>query len=245
MRFILAIALLSFLLEACNLSQAKVCPQKSLVEQNLSKLITREFSVELVKPSENMKNLCEVVIKVGLRPIVLYTDGEGKNYILGNMINVDTKENLTQKLTEQFATVSDKILKELEKRVNMVYGKGEKYVYYITDPDCPFCRRFSPMLKEWADKNNVTVKVILLPLPIHPEAKPKAIAMVCDGLGYDKIHANVDTKNQCEKGKKAIEDNLQFLTSIGINGTPTVIGMNGKYIVGLPRSPEELNKLVN
>jgi thiol:disulfide interchange protein DsbC len=140
--------------------------------------------------------------------------------------------------------VSEDILKKLEEHVNMIEGKGEKYVYYISDPDCPFCQRFSPMLKEWAKKNNVQIKVILYPLPIHPKAKPKSIAMVCDGKGYDDIHADVSTKNQCQKGKEAIEKNLKFLQEIGVSGTPTIIGMNGRYIVGLPRSPEELNGLV-
>ncbi len=234
----------STLLQACKATQAKACPDEKKVKENLSKMINRDFSIASVKPAEGMKGLCEVVLKVGLRPIVLYTNSEGKNYIVGNMFNVETKENLTQKTASKYMTVSKEVLQKLEESVNMTYGKGDKYVYYITDPDCPFCRRFSPMLKEWAKKNNVQIKVILYPLPIHPQAKPKAIAMVCDKKGYDDIHKNVNTKNQCEKGKKAVEKNMKLLQEIGVSGTPTVIGMNGRYIVGLPRSPEELKSLI-
>jgi len=234
----------STLLYSCKATQAKVCPDEGTVKSNLSKLIRREFRIESVKPMEEMKNLCEVVVKVGLRPVVLYTDGEGKNYIVGNAFNVETKENLTQKTVSRYMTVSKKVLDKLESLVNMTYGEGEKYVYYITDPDCPFCRRFSPILKDWAEKNKVKVKIILYPLPIHPKAKPKAVALVCDKKGFDDLHKNVNTKNQCEKGKKAIEENIKFLGEIGVSGTPTVIGMNGKYIVGIPRSPEELKSLV-
>ena len=238
------LAISSALLCSCKATQAKVCPDKGTVKSNLSKLIRREFKIESVKPMEEMKNLCEVVVKVGLRPVVLYTDGEGKNYIVGNAFNVETKENLTQKTVSRYMTVSKKVLDKLESLVNMTYGEGEKYVYYITDPDCPFCRRFSPILKDWAEKNKVKVKIILYPLPIHPKAKPKAVALVCDKKGFDDLHKNVNTKNQCEKGKKAIEENIKFLGEIGVSGTPTVIGMNGKYIVGIPRSPEELKSLV-
>ena len=243
-KFVMFFMLGSVFLYSCNASQAKSCPPEKTIKDNLSKLVNRDFQIASVKPMDNMKGLCEVVLKVGLKPVVVYTNSEGKNYIVGNMFNVDTKENLTQKTASKYMSVSSEVLKKLEGLVNMTYGKGEKYVYYITDPDCPFCRRFSPMLKEWAKKNKVQVKVILYPLPIHPEAKPKSIAMVCDKKGYDSIHKNVSTKNQCDKGKKAIEANLKFLQEIGVSGTPTVIGMNGKYIVGLPRSPEELNSLV-
>ncbi len=241
---ILLLTVVSALLYSCKTAQSSSCPGEGEVRKSLSNLINREFKVEKVRPMEAVQGLCEVVVKVGLRPVVLYTDSKAKIFIAGNAFKADTKENLTQRTMSEHMTVSKEVLQRLEKHVNMTYGKGEKYVYYITDPDCPFCRRFSPILKDWADKNKVQIKVILYPLPIHPQAKPKSIAMVCDKKGYDSIHKNVSTKNQCEEGKKAIESNLKFLQEIGVTGTPTVIGMNGKYIVGLPRSPEELNSLV-
>ncbi len=241
---ILAIMVGSALLYSCKTTQAKTCPDKSSVKANLSKLVNREFKIVELKPAEGFKGLCEVVLKIGLKPIVLYTNSEGKNYIVGNAFNVDTKENLTQKTVSKYMTVSKEVLNKLEKHVNMTYGKGDKFVYYITDPDCPFCRRLTPVLKEWAKKNHVKVKVILYPLPIHPNAKPKAVAMVCDKKSFEDIHRNVNTKNQCKKGKEAIEGNMKLMQEIGVSGTPTVVGMNGKYIVGLPRSADELNRLI-
>jgi len=59
-----------------------------------------------------------VVVKVGLRPVVLYTDSAVKNIIVGNVFNVDTKENLTQKTIEAYMTVSGEILDKLEELTN-------------------------------------------------------------------------------------------------------------------------------
>jgi thiol:disulfide interchange protein DsbC len=191
-----------------------------------------------------MPEICEVVVKVGLKPIVIYTNSEAKNIIVGNLFNVETKENLTERTAQRHMTVSKDILAKLEKHVNMTYGKGDKYIYYISDPDCPFCKRLSPVLKDWAEKNNVQIKVILYPLPIHPEAKNKSIAMVCDKRGYDDMHTYKNTKNLCEEGKRAIEANVKLMEEIGVTGTPTLIGMNGKYVVGLPRSLEDLKTLI-
>ncbi len=245
MKKILGIMTVSLiLLYACKASPQTSCPDKTKAQTSLSKLINRDFTVERVQPLKEIKGLCEVVVKVGLRPIVVYTDPQVKNIVVGNVFNIDTKENLTQKTVESYMVVSKDILQKLETLTNITYGKGDKFVYYISDPDCPFCIRLSPMLKEWADKNNVQIKVILYPLPIHPEAKKKSISMVCDGKGYDDIHRKMSTKNQCEKGKKAIEENIRYLQSIGVSGTPTLIGMNGRYLVGVPQSLSELDRLV-
>ncbi len=220
------------------------CPTKEAMKANLSKLITREFTVESVKPAEGMGEICEVVVKVGLKPVVIYTNSEGRHIIVGNLFNIETKENLTEKTAKQYMTVSKDVLTKLENHVNMTYGEGEKYIYYISDPDCPFCRRLSPVLKDWATKNKVQIKVILYPLPIHPKAKDKSIAMVCDKRGYDDMHTYKNTKNLCEEGKRAIEANVKLMEEIGITGTPTLIGMNGRYVVGLPRSLDDLKTLI-
>ncbi len=239
------LGLLAGSLLAGSCQEGVTCPSKDTVKASLSKLINRDFEIEAVNPVKDIPGLCETVIRVGIRSAVVYVDSKANYVITGNLIDVNTKENLTQKTVEKYSRVPEEILKKLEELVNMTYGEeSSKYVYYISDPDCPFCRRFSPMLKEWAEKNGVQIKVILYPLPIHPEAKPKSIAMICDKRGYDDMHTYTNTKNQCEEGKKAIEKNLKVLREIGITGTPTVIGMNGKVIVGLPRDPEELNTLI-
>ena len=245
-KFVIGVIGLSALLYACQTTQAKGgCPKEEVLKNNLKNLINRNFTIASAKPMSEMMELCEVVVKIGLRPVVIYTNREGKNIIVGNVFNLETKENLTQRTTTQHMTVSKDVLGKLENHVNIIEGEGDKYVYYINDPDCPFCQRFSPMLKKWAKEKKVKIKVILYPLPIHPKAKAKSIALICDKKGYDDIHnKKLKTKNQCDAGKKAIEANMQFLQQLGVSGTPTIIGMNGKIIVGLPRSPEELDTLI-
>jgi len=56
----------------------------------------------------------------------------------------------------------------------------------------------------------VQVKVILFPLPIHPEAFGKSVALVCDKKGFKEYTEGYNSQNQCEEGKKAIQANLEF-----------------------------------
>lgn len=80
------------------------------------------------------------------------------------------------------------------------------------------------------------VRVILFPLPIHPQAFRKSVALVCDKKGWEEYKSGYNSNNQCEDGKKKIESNLQLAEKYGISGTPTFIGMNGKIMRACPQS---------
>jgi len=49
------------------------------------------------------------------------------------------------------------------------YGSGKKDLYVVTDPECPFCKKFH---KETKDKlSEYTVHVVFMPLAFHKNAK--------------------------------------------------------------------------
>ncbi|MFN4318989.1 MAG: DsbC family protein [Aquificaceae bacterium] len=237
---VLSVALLGA--GACGQGSAK-CPTKDQVKTQVKELIPQDFTVESVTQLQDIKGLCEVVVKVGTQPLVFYMDGQGQYILAGNLISLKDKKNITRERQQEFMKVSQDQLKELEKHVNIRFGEGNKYIYFITDPDCPFCKRSNPIVEDWAKRNNVEIKLILFPLPIHPEAFGKSVALVCDKKGFKEYAEGYNSQNQCEEGKKAIQDNLEFLSKLGISGTPTFIGMNGNMHSGVP-TEEDLNKLV-
>ncbi|HIP42461.1 MAG TPA: DsbC family protein [Aquifex aeolicus] len=219
------------------------CPSPEKFEKKLEEITKRKLTVVEVSPIKGLK-LCQAVIKNGLRPLVIYTD-ENLNYLIsGNLIDIKSGKNLTTEAIKKYQRVSKEILKELENLVDFRYGRGEKYVYFISDPDCPFCRGLEPILKEWAKENNVEIRHIFFPLPIHPKAKDKAIDIICSGKGYEYTHKDFEPKNLCDEGKKKIERNIEYLSELGVSGTPTLIGMNGQVLIGLPRSKNDLNELI-
>ncbi|MCS7170708.1 MAG: DsbC family protein [Aquificaceae bacterium] len=243
------LSLLSFvvattlLVGACGQSSAK-CPTKEQVKTSVKDLIPQDFTVESISQLQNIKGLCEVVVKVGVQPLVFYMDSKGQYLLAGNLISLKDKKNVTRDRQQEFMKVSAEQLKELEKHVNIKLGEGSKYIYFITDPDCPFCKRSNPIVEEWSKKRGVQVRLILFPLPIHPEAFSKSVAMVCDKKGFKEYKEGYTSNNQCEDGKKAIQSNLELMNKLGITGTPTFIGMNGRMHSGLP-TEEDLDKLVN
>ena len=136
-------------------------------------------------------------------------------------------------------------LSEIESVVAFSYKPEgyNKYVYMITDPDCPFCEKSKEAVKQWADANKVEIKVIFFPLEsLHPQAKDKAIKAVCSGMKYDDYLNSRWTGNKCSEGVKKIEDSIALMKKININGTPSFISFNGKRLMGF--SPQELDNII-
>ncbi len=244
-KLLLASALLlsGFSLLSCGQSSAK-CPTKEQVKTAVKDLIPQDFGVESVSEVKNIKGLCEVVVKVGAQPLVFYMDSQAQYVVAGNLISLKDKKNITRERQQEFMKVSQEQIKELEKRVAFTYGEGKKFIYYISDPDCPFCKKSHPVLEEWAKKQGVQIKVLLFPLPIHPEAFDKSVALICDKKGFKELDQGYTSSNQCEEGKRKVQDSIDYLQKLGIGGTPTFIGSNGKMHSGVP-TEEDLNRLIN
>jgi thiol:disulfide interchange protein DsbC len=242
MRKTLALALL--LLAGCTPSNN--CPSKDSLKTTLKGFIPGQFEVESVQPLKDLPSVCEVVLKVGVQPIIFYTNKDGKYVLAGNLIDLTNKQNLTRARQQELMKLNQDLLKELQAYTNFTFGKvgSQKYIYLFTDPDCPFCKRSEPIVEKWANEKGVEVRVILFPLPIHPQAFGKSVALICDKKGWEEYKNGYTSNNHCEEGKKKIENNLRLAEKYGINGTPTFIGMNGKIHVGLP-TEQDLDKLIN
>jgi thiol:disulfide interchange protein DsbC len=240
--FSLFLSFLSANLVSCQLG---TCPTEEKIKAEVKEFVSQEFTVESVQSLRGIPGLCEVVIKIGAQPLVFYTDREMKYVLAGNLISLADKKNITRERQQEFMKVSQDLLKELEKHKDFAFGKvgSQKYIYLWTDPDCLFCKRSEPIVEKWANEKGVEVRVILFPLPIHPEAFDKSVALICDKKGWEEYKSGYSSKNQCEDGEKKIENNLQLAERYGISGTPTFIGMNGKIHTGLP-TEQDLDKLI-
>ena len=228
---------------------ALACPTPQQVQQGLDKLFRVPLKVEQVKESP-IKGLCEAVISFRGQKLLFYTDESGKYLLLGrgpfvNIIDLKTGENLTQRELEELNKLSQNQVHELDKYVAFTYGNKGKVVYLFTDPECPFCQRLEPTLKKLADEGKLQVKVILFPLPFHRHAKEKAVAMVCQNIGWEGLQKGYWTEEkmkhlkewQCPEGEKLVEQSIEIGKKYGVSGTPTIITQEGKKVVGALPEP--------
>ncbi len=246
-------------LNACSKLESTKCPSQNTITTNIEHFTPPGAKVNVVaeKPLKQIKGLCEVVVKInGGLPTVIYTDPKGNYFIAGQLLNAITKENLTEKTMNQFLKVSKNEESNLNQYVAFSYYNGksyfgtnpppaDKYIYLITDPKCPFCHEAEPLIQKWADKNGVEVRVILFPLPIHPGAFQSAVGLWCNKKGWNSLHAAYNAKSplpQCKDGEVFINKSMQEAVKLGVQGTPTIIGMDGKIHPGAPSSEKQLDE---
>lgn len=117
----------------------------------------------------------------------------------------------------------------VKKTSALTIGHGPLQLYLVSDPHCPYCKRFEKELAAYEDL--VTVHVVLISLPMHPKA-PDAIRCVLSKPKTERetaLLAIADGKNACEGGMQnpdvfalqmeAMETSASMLR---VKGTPSL-----------------------
>lgn len=245
-RILVGILMAIFFLMACDKigSFSLNCPSKDKFQQVLSSL-QPGIVIENIQKSP-IDGLCEVTIQVSPEQKgIFYVDSKGQYIITGRILDLEKKKDLTEErleaLNRRFLSLQE--LSELEKKVAFTYGNSSNYVYFITDPDCPFCKKAEKVLEPLVKEGRISVKVVLYPLEaLHPRAKNKAIALICDKKGFEELKKGYESKNQCAEGEKKVTETISFLNSLKIRATPTFVFPDGEVKMGLLNSETILNK---
>ncbi len=126
-------------------------------------------------------------------------------------------------------------------------GNGAKQYYLFTDPECPYCITLekdiiSKLTKDQLDK--ITINVLLLPLSFHKNAKSmshyvlskendnlRAKALKDIMLNNDTSYSNKEySDTQINLLDKELEKQMEIITQLGVDGTPTLLNENGKRV---------------
>ena len=213
------------------------CPAADKVQQGLRKIFpTTPMEVVKVEPAE-IQGLCAAQVKFSNQSRLIYTDPRGEFILAGNLFEVKSGKNLTLETTQQINRLTPDDLHQLEPLTAFTLGQGKKILYFVTDPQCPYCKQVEPVLKKLAEKEGLMVRYLLLPLVSHKGAREQCISLLCDKKGFEGWEKGYKSENQCPEGTKKVEDTIAFLQKKGIQSTPTFIFSDGIYISGA--IPEE------
>ena len=161
---------------------------------------------------------------------IFYTNEKATFLSLGPIIDVKTKENLTEVRMRSVNQVKFNDL-PLDSAIKIVRGNGSRKVALFEDPNCGYCKRFE---RDFQGVSDVTAYVFLYPI-LAPDSFDKSKAIWCssdpgkawiDAMTRDKLPATAGT---CTS---PLEKNLAFGQSKHIRGTPTIIFENGERIPG-------------
>jgi thiol:disulfide interchange protein DsbC len=199
-------------------------------EAQIRKAITGKFpGAQIASVSKTpYGGLYEVVIDGE----VIYASDDGKYLVMGNIIDLATRRNLTAARTAKLNEVKWATL-PLDKAIKEVRGDGSRKLAVFSDADCPFCRKLEPELEKL---NNVTIYTFLYPIEgLHPQAIPLSKQIWCE---KDRLKAWKDYMLRGQKPKSngdcanPVDEVVALGNKLRVTGTPTIIFENGQRVPG-------------
>lgn len=208
----------------------------ALVKKKFPKL--ENVSVRAV-PEKGMKGI--YIISVNGK--VAYTN-EQVDYIFvnGNIVDAATAQNLTP-LHQLFENQKTFNAVPRDQAFKYVYGKGQRTIVTIEDPDCPACKTFTKNLASYPNPEKLNLTVYTYPYAldsIHPDAKEKAIKIWCSAntpegrakAWKDWMVNGVFPSKTNTTCANPVDKNMKMFGAMGVNATPTVIFSDGTAVPG-------------
>lgn len=198
----------------------------SAVEERIRSLAP---NVESIAISETPIN---GVLMVQIQGDIVYATADGKYLIQGRVIDMDTREDLTE-------SAKSAVRKELidgADRSGQITFAPEEPVYELmvfTDIDCGYCRKLHAQMAEY-NEQGIAISYLAFPRAgIGSRSYEKAVSVWCsedqqDAMTQAKLGADPDPL-QCDN---PIAEQYQLGQQLGVTGTPALLTSSGQLIPG-------------
>lgn len=164
--------------------------------------------------------------------LILYVHKDGKYVIQGDLLNLESQANLTEKRRKQARL---KVIEALGEDSMIVFAPKQTAhtITVFTDVDCGYCRKLHQEVPELTEHG---VKVRYLAFPRAGVASPTYETMVSVWCAKDRRHAiteakagnNVPAKN-CDN---PVQTHYEAAQQLGITGTPAMVLEDGEMQPG-------------
>jgi thiol:disulfide interchange protein DsbC len=161
---------------------------------------------------------------------IFYTDAKAEFLVNGQIIDLKTKENITEARIRQVNLIKWDSL-PLDRAIKIVRGNGARKIAIFEDPNCGYCKRFHRDLQGATD---LTMYVFLYPI-LSPDSLEKSKQIWCSAdpgkvwLDHMVKEAAITGDTKCTT---PVEQNLALGQSKRITGTPTIVFENGDRVPG-------------
>jgi thiol:disulfide interchange protein DsbC len=208
------------------------------VRKGVEAFMGKGFKVDAVRKA-GFLNLYEVQVGGD----ILYTDDKVSHVLIGNIIDVKARKDLTEERKAKLAQINFSDL-PLDLAIKQVKGNGKRILATFEDPNCTYCKKLA---KELQGMTDVTIYTFVY--PIFPNSGDISRAIWC---APDKAKAWNDymiggtppASGSCDS--TAIDKVVALGRKLNIRGTPALFFADGSRIPGFmpgPRLEEAMNKV--
>lgn len=183
----------------------------------------------------------EGVLMVQVSGDIVYATSDGKYLIQGRVIDMDTREDLTEGAKSE---IRQEIMAGID-RSNQIVFAPEEPAYELTvftDIDCGYCRKLHDQVAEY-NEEGISIRYMAFPRAgIGSRSYEKAVTVWCSD---DQQKAMTEAKAgvemapiQCEN---PVAEQYQLGMALGVSGTPALLTSDGQLIPGYV-APEQLRQ---
>ena len=164
---------------------------------------------------------------------IYYATNDGKYLIVGSVIDLDTKESITEN-TKMRQRLS--IIESIEEK-NLVIYKPTKTDYVLTiftDTSCPYCQKLHDELPDLLE-NNIEVRYVIFSRNgSDVDTYQQLLSAWC---ANDRLNAIeelfqgelLDESDGCDN---PLNKNFEYASMLSVEGTPTIFLEDGRIIPG-------------
>jgi thiol:disulfide interchange protein DsbC len=171
------------------------------------------------------------VFEVVMGANLAYVDESGQYFLFGHLYDMKSQRDLTAERKDSISTIDFDAL-PLSDAMKEVRGNGARVMAIFSDPDCPYCQKLESDIR---DLTNVTIYTFLMPpVSLHPAAHAKAVSIWCAADRTAAWHAMMWRGEAVPRAEcpHPVDRNVALGERLGINGTPTLIALDGRMLPG-------------
>jgi thiol:disulfide interchange protein DsbC len=174
----------------------------------------------------------EGILQVQINSDIVYVTGNGKYLLQGQIMDLDTRDNLTDQAK---ASIRAGLLTDLNEDEQITFApENQKYdLLVFTDIDCGYCRKLHNQMAEY---NELGIAIHYLAFPRAGVGSPSYDKFVSVWCSDDQKEALTLAKNGGETPPQicpnpvAAQYNLG--RELGVTGTPSIVAIDGTMIPG-------------
>ena len=206
------------------------CAKKDEVNVDIRKTVSNAYpdvAIDEIKKIDD--NFHEIIINKQ----IYYATNDGKYLIVGNVINLNTKESITEntKMNQRLS-----IIDSIDMKNFMIFKpkKTDHILTIFTDTSCPYCQKLHNEIPDLLE-NNIEIRYVLFSRNGNDvDAYQQLVSAWCSADKVDALEDLfsgdiLDDVSNCEN---PIARNFDYAGSLSVEGTPTIFLEDGRIIPG-------------
>ncbi len=177
--------------------------------------------------------------EVMVGPRIFYSSEDGRYFMQGSMIDLETRQDLTE---VKVAAARLKSIHEMgyDQMIRFGPDMSKHEVFVFTDIDCGYCRKLHDQINDYI-KSGIAINYLFYPRAgIDSESYDKAVSVWC---ADNQQTALTDSKKGKSLDKKSCDNPVERHYKLGqlleARGTPLIVTQTGEKIPGYV-PPEKL-----